>query len=191
MATEPSEVSELLARIRRGEPEAETQLTEAVYGELRRLARRYMRGERRDHTLDSGALVNEGILRLGGLNHPDWRDRSDLLRCAARAMRQVLVDHARGRNREKRGGDRQRVPLDSSSMLASQEQPTDLLALDQALNRLAEMDARQVEIVELLYFTGLTQNEAAKALDISPRTVNREWRLARAWLHDEVSRVRM
>ena len=162
------------------------QLVEAVQGELRRLAQRHMRQERLDHTLQPTALVHEAYLRLFPGRRVEWKDHEHLLRSAARAMRQVLVDHARRRNRAKRGGEFDRVPLDSSAAFVSDEQPRVLLALDEALTRLKELDPRQTEIVELLYFTGMTQVEVAKALKVSPRTVNREWRLARAWLHEEV-----
>jgi len=160
---------------------------EAVHGELRLLARHYMRQERLDHTLQPTALVHEAYLRLFPDQQVDWKDHGDFLRCAARAMRQILVDHARRRNRAKRGGELNRVPLDSSVAVASDQQPGILLALDEALTRLTKLDPRQGEVVELLYFTGMTQGEAAKALDVSPRTVNREWRLVRAWLHEEIA----
>ena len=145
-----------------------------------------MRQERLEHTLQPTALVHEAYLRLFPGQRVEWKNHRDLLRCAARAMRQVLVDHARRRKRVRRGGDLKRVPLDSSAAFASDEQPGMLLALDEGLTRLAGLDPRQAEIVELLYFTGMTQEEAAKALKVSPRTVNREWRLARAWLHTEI-----
>ena len=157
-----------------------------MHGELRQLARRYMRQERLDHTLQPTALVHEAYLRLFAGQQIDWKDHAHLTYSAARAMRQVLVDHARRRNRAKRGGEFDRVPLDSNAAFVCDEQPGMLLALDEALTRLKELDPRQTEIVELLYFTGMTQVEVAKALKVSPRTVNREWRLARAWLHDEV-----
>jgi RNA polymerase sigma factor (TIGR02999 family) len=189
LAGESGQVSALLERARLGEEDAAAQLMEAVHGELRRLARRYMRQERLDHTLQPTALVHEAYLRLFPGQQVDWKNHSDLLRCAARAMRQILVDHARRRNRNKRGGDWNRIPLDSSVAVASDQQPGILLALDEALTRLAQLDPRQAEIVELLYFTGMTQDEAANALDVSPRTVNREWRLARAWLREEVGKA--
>lgn len=186
MTNGPGEVSELLERARLGEEGAAAQLLEAVHGELRRLARRYMRQERPDHTLQPTALVHEAYLRLFPGQEIEWKDHSELLRCAARAMRQILVDHARRRNCAKRGGDFKRVPLESGAAVVSDQQPSILLALDESLTKLEGLDPRQAEIVELLYFTGLTQTEAAKALEVSPRTVNREWRLARAWLREEV-----
>ena len=146
-----------------------------------------MRQERLDHTLQPTALVHEAYLRLFPEQAADWADRSHFLRCAARAMRQILVDHARRRNRRKRGGDRNRVPLDSGVAFVSDQRPDILLALDEALTRLEALDPRQAEVVELLYFTGMTQPEAAEALRVSPRTINREWRLARAWLREQVA----
>lgn len=188
MANEATQISRLLKQARAGEDGASAKLVDAVGGELRRLARRYMRLERLDHTLQPTALVNEAYLRLFPGQSRGWADRSHFIRSAARAMRQILVDHARRRNRNKRGGDHNRIPLDSGVALASDQQPAILLALDEALDRLAELDPRQAQIVELLYFSGMTQPEAAKALDISPRTVSREWRLARAWLREEVAK---
>jgi len=149
-----------------------------------------MRQQRLGHTLQPTALVHEAYLRLFAGQRIEWKDHEHLRHSAARAMRQVLVDHARRRNRAKRGGGFDRVPLDSSAAAISDGQPTILLALDEALTRLKDLDPRQTEIVELLYFTGMTQVEVAKALKVSPRTVNREWRLARAWLHDEVGQGR-
>ena len=178
----------MLERVRDGEQAAQAEFADAISGELRRLARRFMRQERLDHTLQPTALVHEAYLRLFPDQPADWEDRSHFLRCAARAMRQILIDHARRRNRDKRGGDRNRVPLDSGVAFVSDQQPGILLALDEALTRLEEFDPRQAEIVELLYFSGMTQPEVAKALGISPRTINREWRLARAWLRDEVAK---
>jgi len=146
---------------------------EAVHGELRRLARRYMRQERLDHTLQPTALVHEAYLRLFPGREVDWKDHSELLRCAARAMRQILVDHARSRNRAKRGGDFKRVPLDSGAAVVSDQQPSILVALDESLTRLAGLDPRQAEIVELLYFTGLTQEELAASLGIKQPTLSK------------------
>lgn len=180
------EASRLLERVRDGEQDAQAELADAVSGELRRLARRFMRQERLDHTLQPTALVNEAYLRLFPDQPVDWDDHSHFPRCAARAMRQILIDHARRGNRDKRGGDRNRVPLDSGVAFVSDQQPGILLALDEALTRLEDFDPRQAEIVELLYFSGMTQPEVAKALGISARTINREWRLARAYLRDEV-----
>ncbi len=147
-----------------------------------------MRQERLDHTLQPTALVHEAYLRLFPQKPTEWSDRSHFLACAARAMRQILVDHARRRNRHKRGGDQNRIPLESGVAFVSDEQPGVLLALDEALTRLEALDARQASIVELLYFSGMTQQEAAEALEVSPRTINREWRLARAWLREEVAK---
>jgi RNA polymerase sigma factor (TIGR02999 family) len=188
LASETGDISRLLVQARLGQDDAQARLLEAVHGELRRLARRHMRQERLDHTLQPTALVHEVYLRLFPDQKLTWNDHAHFLRSAARAMRQILTDHARRRNRAKRDGDLDRVPLDSRAALVSDEQPGILLALDESLNRLAQLDPRQAEIVELLYFTGMTQEEAAKTLDISPRTINREWRLARAWLRDEVAK---
>ena len=186
MASGNGKVTRLLERARLGDEDAQAALLQTVHGELHGLARRFMRQERLDHTLQPTALVHEAYLRLFPEQPADWADRSHFLRCAARAMRQILVDHARRRNRRKRGGDRNRVPLDSGVAFVSDQRPDILLALDEALTRLEALDPRQAE-VELLYFTGMTQPEAAEALRVSPRTINREWRLARAWLREQVA----
>ncbi len=152
-----------------------------VYAELKRLAAAYMQHERTDHTLQPTALVHEAYLRLVGQRSVDWSDRAHTLGIAARMMRRVLVDHAAGRNADKRLGKLSRAPLDEE---ASAYQPIeiDTIDLDRALNRLAELDARQAAIVELRFFGGLTIEEAAEALGIAPVTVQREWATARLWL---------
>jgi len=172
-----------------GNERAADHLTDRVYRQLRRLAGHYMRGERIDHTLQPTALVHEAYLRLFGPTQPEWRTQSHFVRVATRAMRQILVDHARRRRRVKRGGGEAKVSLDQSAIVVSDQTPEIVLALEEALKDLAAVDPRQVEIVEMIYFTGLTQEEAAKALGISERTVRREWTLARAWLRGEVRKA--
>lgn len=132
------------------------------------------------------ALVHEAYMRLFGKGAIDWQNHSHFVCAAARAMRRLLVDHARKRAREKRGGEFNKITLNESAILVSDEQPDVLLALDESIARLAALDARQAQIVEMLYFTGMTQAEAAKALGLSEITVRREWRLARAWLRREL-----
>ncbi len=157
------------------------QLTELLYAELRDLARGAMRRERAGHTLQSTALVNEAFLRLSE-GHVQVRSRSHFLALAARVMRQVLIDHARGRERQKRGGDFQRVSLTEADP-SSDQQLYEILALDQALDSLKAFDSRRAQMLEMQLFAGLTYGEMAEALGCSEATVHRELRLARAWLH--------
>ncbi|MEW6320620.1 MAG: ECF-type sigma factor [Acidobacteriota bacterium] len=161
----------------------------AVYDELRRLAEHYLRGERPGQTIQATALVHEAYLRLAAEKHHPWQNRTHFLAIAALSMRQILVQRARARKAAKRGGDPERITLDER-LLAAEAGEVDLEALDQALDRLAALDARQARVVELRYFGGLTVEETAEALDISPATVKREWTLARAWLRRELTRER-
>ena len=158
-------------------------LVPVVYDELRTLAAAHLRRERSDHTLQPTALVNEAYLRLVGAHHPPWQDRGHFFRAAAEAMRRILIEHARKRSRQKRGGGRVRVSL-SDVGPASWDEPEHVLALDEALRRLEEQDPRSAEVVQLRYFGGLSVQETAEALGLSERTVKREWTFARAWLHD-------
>ena len=173
-----------------GEPGDPAELLPQVYDELRRLAANYLRHERPGQTLQATALVHEAFLRLSKeKNHP-WKDRTHFLAIAALSMRQILVQRARARNAEKRGGpNADRITLDESVIADHAPLATggvDVLALDAALERLAALDPHQAKIVELRYFGGLTVEEAAEALDISPATVKRHWTLARAWLKKEL-----
>lgn len=157
------------------------QLAPVVYDELRTLAAAHLRRERPDHSLQPTALVHEAYLRMMGGGHTPWEDRGHFFRAAARAMRRILIDHARKRGRQKRGGGRVQI---SASQLgpATWDDPDRLLALDEALRRLEEQDARSAEVVQLRYFAGLSVQETAEALGLSERTVKREWTFARAWL---------
>jgi RNA polymerase sigma-70 factor, ECF subfamily len=181
------EVTELLARFRAGDREAESKLVPLVYSELRRQAAFYLNRyrERRDHTLQPSALVHEAFLRIVGQNQPAWQSRAHFFGVAARLMRQVLVDHARQHRAAKRGGSLQKLPL-NETFVFSEEKSAELLALDQALDRLAEQDVRQSQIVEMKFFAGLRTEDIAEVLKLSPRTVKREWMMARAWLHQEI-----
>ena len=181
-----SEITELLARFRRGDRQAESQLVPLVYGELRHLAAACLSRERRDHTLQTTALVHEAFLRMTGKNQPDWQSRAHFFAIAARLMRQILVDYARHRRREKRGGSWEKLPLEEA-LVFSAEKSAELLALDEALERLAQQDERQCRIVEMKFFGGLSIQEIAEVLDTSPRTVKRDWTMARAWLHQEIT----
>ncbi|MCB9898357.1 MAG: sigma-70 family RNA polymerase sigma factor [Planctomycetes bacterium] len=175
----------LLQRLSHGDLAAADELLPLVYHELHGLARRLMSGERDNHTLQATALVNEAYLRLVDQAGTDWESRAHFLRTAARAMRNVLVDHARTRNADKRGGKRARVPLDDA-LAAYEARALDMLALDTALERLSEMDEQLAQLVELRFFAGLTIPETAKILGVSTPTVERGWRVARLWLRAEI-----
>ena len=163
-----------------------------VYDELRRLAANYLRHERPGQTLQATALVHEAFLRLSKEKNQPWKNRTHFLAIAALSMRQILVQRARARNAEKRGGGAEKIALDESVMSrrsTEREGGVDVLALDTALEKLAALDPQQAKIVELRYFGGLTVEEVAEALEISPATVKRHWTVARAWLHKELSSV--
>jgi RNA polymerase sigma factor (TIGR02999 family) len=170
----------------RGDRSALDELAPLVLQELRRLARLQMRGERHNHTLQTTALVNEAFIRLIDLRRIRWQDRAHFLALSARLMRRILVDYARSRNYQKRGGGAATVALDDV-LVASPERGADLVALDDALEDLARVDARKSQVVELRFFGGLSVEETAEALHVSPETVLRDWRLAKAWLLREIS----
>ena len=182
---DPAEVTLLLRKLSAGDCEAATQVTRLIYGELRRLATHYMRRERPDHTLQVTALVHESYMRLVDQRQANWQNRRHFYGAAAQAMRRVLVDYARARQAEKRGGDSAHVSLDAA-LAFSAEQSDELVRLDEALGRLAEIDPRQSRIVELRFFTGLSVEETAEVIGVSPKTVKRDWSVARAWLHREL-----
>ena len=180
----------MLSRAASGDEKAISKLMPLVYDELRRLAASYLRRERPGQTLQATALVHEAYVRLIGEKAHNWQNRTHFLAIAALSMRQILVQRARARNAAKRGGDPARITLDERLMAAPSHGSTDeidLVALDAALDRLAELNARQAKIVELRYFGGLGVEEAAEALGISPATVKRDWTIARAWLKRELA----
>jgi RNA polymerase sigma factor (TIGR02999 family) len=184
MTIDDGEVTQLLKAIKSGDPSAMERLLPLVYSELHRLAASYMRRERKDHTLQPTALINEAYLRLTRGNL-DWRNREHFIGVAANTMRRVLVDHARAHKAKRRGGELRRVELEER--LAISEKRTDeILALDEALNRLTEANPRQARVVELRYFGGLSLEQIATVLEIAPRSVKREWALARIWLFNEL-----
>lgn len=182
----PEEVSRLLAECGNGNQAAFNKLLPLVYDELHRLASAYMSRERGDHTLQTTALVNEAYLRLVDQTRARWQDRVHFFAVASKVMRQILIDHARSHARLKRGGGEHRVTLEEVAVI-SEQRSADLLALDEALRKLAEVDPRKGEVVELRFFGGLTIEEAAEALKVTPKTVARDWNMARAWLHREIS----
>jgi RNA polymerase sigma-70 factor, ECF subfamily len=184
MADGVGEVTQLLKAMQSGDPSAAERLLPLVYTELHRLAESYMRRERKEHTLQPTALINEAYLRLahGTL---DWQNREHFIGVAAHVMRRVLVDHARAHRAQIRGGDLRRVELEDG-LAISEERTEEMLVLDEALNRLAEVRPRQAKIVELRYFAGLSVEQIAAALAMAPRTVKRDWALARIWLFKEL-----
>lgn len=178
-------VTDWLLAWRGGDSSALDQLVPVVMHELKRLARRHLRGERTNHSLQTTALVHEAYLRLVDLNRVQWQDRAHFFAMSARLMRQILVDHARTRQAQKRGGARVDATLDDD--IPAAERGTDLVALDDALQALASVDARKSRVVELRFFAGLTVEETASALDVSAETVARDWRFAKVWLLREMT----
>jgi len=158
-----------------------------VYAELHRQAASYLRRERVGHTLQATALINEAYLKLIDQREVNWQNRAHFFGIAAQAMRRILVDHARTRHRDKRGGDAENLPLEAAQFATSDDGTVDLIALDEALTRLALLDERQSRIVELRFFSGLSVEETAEALGVSPATVKNEWRTAKAWLFQELN----
>ena len=186
MPEESTEVTQLLVRWKEGDSAAEAELTPVLYRELHRLAERYLRGERGEHTLQPTALVNELYLSLVARDLPDWQSRAHFYGVAAHRMRQILVEHARQRGAAKRGGGNQNVPLDEMVCFAP-GRSREVLALDDALGALEGFDARKAKVIELRFFAGLSVEETAQALDVSVATIGREQRLAEAWLRREMS----
>ena len=180
-------ITQLLIAVSRGNRDAEAALMTQVYGELRRLARKYMRAERVNHTLQPTALVNEAYMRLMSEQGTSWQNRAHFFATAAQLMHHILVDHARARKAAKRGGIQHQVTL-SEGLVSAENRSVDVLALHEALEKLATLDERQARVVELHFFGGLTFAEIAYVLDASDRTVKRDWEMARAWLRLQMSK---
>lgn len=183
---EPHQVTLLLSAWRAGDRDAIDRLLPHVYGELRQIARRELARERPGHTLDSVALVHEAYLKLAGQGGLVWQNRTHFLAIAARAMRTILIDYARARATAKRGGGAAQLPLDEGLLLVSDDQLEELLALDEALGRLAEIDEQASQVVEQRYFAGMTLEEIAGVLNLSLATTQRRWAFAKAWLQQEL-----
>jgi RNA polymerase sigma factor (TIGR02999 family) len=181
-------MTQLLMDWSHGDNAALVELTPLVYEELRRLAHRHMGGQRPDHTLQTTALVNEAYLRLADQTNLCWQNRAHFFAVAARAMRQILVSYARAQRSEKRGGGALKMELDEAAIV-SPEQSKEIIDLHEALERLATLNSRKAQVVELKYFGGLNYDEMAEVLKISPVTVRRDWRFAKAWLHNELRRA--
>ena len=180
------QITHLLLAWGQGDQAALEALMPLVYDELRKVAARHLRGQRAGHTLQTTALVNEAYLRLIDASQVQWQNRAHFFAVAAHFMRRILVDFARSRNYQKRGGGAQQVSL-AEAVIVAPERGADLLALDEALTRLQTLNARQAQVVELRYFGGLSEEEAAEALKVSVRTVRRDWNFARVWLHRELT----
>ncbi len=186
-ADKSQQITRLLHEWKNGQKEAFDQLFPFVYDELHRRASVYLRNERQGHTLQTTALVNEAYMKLVDKNELEYEDRNHFFAVAANAMRRILVDYARTRKREKRGGKDDNLPLDEARLISVNEKSVDLVALDEALKQLAEFDERQAKIVELKYFGGMTNEETAGVLGISNVTVRRDWDMAKAWLHKQIA----
>lgn len=184
--SEPNRATQLLRQIQAGDDSAADHLLPLVYDEFRRLASSYLQREPVGHTLQPTALVHEAFLKLVDQRHVDWKGRTHFFAVGAQAMRRILVDHARARMREKRGGKRERILL-TDDLTVSRNDDADLLAVDEALTRLAEIDKRQAAIVEMRFFAGMTVAEVAESLGLSKRTIEAEWTHVRAWLRRELS----
>jgi RNA polymerase sigma factor (TIGR02999 family) len=182
----PGEVTDLLLELKRGNKEAEGLLIPLVYKELRRIAAKYIRRESPGHSLQATALVHEAYIRLIDIREVDWQSRSHFFAVSATLMRRILVDHARASRARKRGNGWDAVSL-NEAILPSPERAPEILALDEALNKLASFDERQSKIVELRFFAGMSEDEAGNVLGISARTVKRDWRIAKAWLFKELN----
>jgi RNA polymerase sigma factor (TIGR02999 family) len=187
MSFTPREVTQLLQAWRDGDESALEQLMPMVYDELRRMAQWFMRNERKGHTLQTSALINEAYLRLVEREGVDWQGRAHFFGVAAQAMRRVLVDYARARNYQKRAGQARQVSLEEADNLA-EERAAEIVALDDALAALARIDARKCRVVELRYFGGLSVEETAEVLGVSVATVTRDWSMAKLWLLREINR---
>jgi RNA polymerase sigma factor (TIGR02999 family) len=183
----PQEITRMLQAWSQGDESALKALTPLVYDELRRLAHRYMGRQQHGHVLQTSALVNEAYLRLLNVDQVSWKNRAHFFAVSAQLMRNILVDFARNRQSQKRGGAARAVSLDQALEVSS-ERGADLVALDDALSLLASLDARQAQVVELRFFGGLSVEETAEVLKVSPGTIRRDWRMAKAWLHRELSK---
>jgi RNA polymerase sigma factor (TIGR02999 family) len=184
------DVTQLLVNWSHGDEAALNQLMPLVYGELRRLAQAYLRRERSNHTLQSTALVNEAFLRMVSQQDVQWKNRAHFYGIAAQMIRRILVDYARSQHAEKRGAGAVKLELDEAMAVAQPGQEVDLLGLNDALDKLAQLDERQSRVVELRFFAGLSIEETAEVLHLSPASIKREWQTARAWLFREMSSSR-
>jgi RNA polymerase sigma factor (TIGR02999 family) len=183
----PNDVTRILKEWGEGNTDAHDRLMPFVYGELRRLARVYLKNERSDHTLQPTALVHEAFLKLIDQRGINWQNRAHFYGIAARLMRRILVDHARAHSAEKRGGGMPNVEFEEAGIFPQQQRRVDLISLDEALERLAKLDIRKSKVVEMRFFGGLNEDEIAECLSVSRKTVMRDWQMAKLWLYSELS----
>ncbi|HMS42264.1 MAG TPA: sigma-70 family RNA polymerase sigma factor [Pyrinomonadaceae bacterium] len=184
----PLDITELLQDWSNGKVEVLEKLMPLVYDELRRQASQFLSKERQGHTLQATALIHEAYLKLIEQREVKWQNRAHFFALASTAMRRILVDYARERHRKKRGGSAENLPLDEALQISSNEKSVDIIALDEALNRLAKLSARQARVVELRYLGGLSNDETAEILGVSKGTVKNDWNLAKAWLKQEIKK---
>ena len=184
----PGEITRLLGELKSGDKTAESRLLEVVYPELRRIARGYLSRESCGHTLQPTALVNEVYLQLAGQMDKDWQNRSHFFAVAAQSMRRILVDYARSKKAAKREGNRQKLQL-TDALAVTDDRLDEILSIDTALDRLAEFDPRGSKVVVLRFFGGMSEAEVAQVLQVAPRTIRRDWNVAKAWLHGELAKA--
>jgi RNA polymerase sigma factor (TIGR02999 family) len=184
--SDPDEITKMLRAWSEGDRAAADQFMPVIYDELRRQAHRFLNRERANHTLQTTALVHEAYLRLTEQRDVSWQNRAQFFGLAAQMMRRILVNYAVNRKRDKRGGSAEKLQLDETIQIQAADKSIDLIELDEALNRLAKLDERQARVIELRYFGGLTIEETAEVMGISPPTVKREWNMARTWLRSEL-----
>jgi len=183
----PHEITQMLLELTDGNQEVVNQILPHIYDELRRLASSYLRRERSNHTLQPTALVHEAYMKLIDQSRVKWQNRAHFFGIAAQVMRRILMDHARKHTAEKRGGEAELLPIEEEILIVSHDKSAELIALDDALQQLSEIDERKAKIVELRYFGGLSIEETAEVLGVSVPTINREWRMAKAWLYSEIT----
>ena len=183
----PNEITQMLIELTDGNKDVVNQILPHIYDELRRLAGSYLRRERSDHTLQPTALVHEAYMKLIDQKQVQWQNRAHFFGIAAQVMRRILMDHARKHKADKRGGDAEKLPLEEEILIVSHDRSAELVALDDALETLAKLDEQKARIVELRYFGGLSIEETAEVMGVSVPTINRQWRMAKAWLYSEVA----
>jgi len=185
----PHDITQMLIELTDGNTEVVNQILPRIYDELRKLASSYLRRERADHTLQPTALVHEAYMKLIDQKKVHWQNRAHFFGIAAQVMRRILLDHARKHNADKRGGEAEKLPIEEEILVVSHEKSAELIALDDALETLAKMDPQKAKIVELRYFGGLSIEETAEVMGVSVPTINRQWRMAKAWLYGQIVRA--
>lgn len=183
------DITQMLIELTDGNTEVVNQILPRIYDELRKLASGYLRRERADHTLQPTALVHEAYMKLIDQKKVHWQNRAHFFGIAAQVMRRILLDHARKHNADKRGGEAEKLPIEEEILVVSHEKSAELIALDEALETLSKMDPQKAKIVELRYFGGLSIEETAEVMGVSVPTINRQWRMAKAWLYGQIARA--